>query len=66
MPGMLVSIYGTGLGPREGCIGQADAKKRETPNPLRPDQSFVETLIYPKELCGVQVMFGDTPSDMFF
>ena len=60
-PGMLVSIYGTDLGPRAGCIGQADTKKRETPSPLRPDQAFVETLIYPTELCGVQVMFGETP-----
>src|SRR5262249_43300997 len=41
-PGMLVSIYGTGLGPREGCIGQADTKSREAPSPLRPDQAFVE------------------------
>src|ERR1035441_3620212 len=50
MPGMLVSIYGTDLGPRESCVGQADATKRETPSPLRPDQSLVETLIYPKQL----------------
>src|ERR1035441_5982734 len=60
LPGMLVSIYGTDLGPREGCTGQADTKKRETPSPLRPNQSPVETLIYPKELCGVQVFFGAT------
>jgi hypothetical protein len=58
LPGMLVSIYGTDLGPREGCIGQADTKSREAPSPLRPDQAFIERLIYPKELCGVQVMFG--------
>ena len=48
----------------EGCIGQADTKKREVPSPLRPDQAFVETLIYPEELCGVQVMFGETPSGL--
>jgi hypothetical protein len=66
MPGMLVSIYGTDLGPRESCIGQADATKRETPSPLRPDQPLVETLIYPKQLCGVQVMFGDTPSGLLY
>ena len=29
VPGMLVSIYGTDLGPRKGCIGQADPKKRD-------------------------------------
>ena len=66
MPGMLVSIYGTGLGPREGCIGQADTKKTETPSPLRPDQRFVDTLTYPKGLCGVQVMFGDMPSGLLY
>ena len=65
-PGMLVSIYGTDLGPRAGCMGQADTKKRETPSPLRPDQAFVETLIYPTELCGVQVMFGETPSGLLY
>jgi hypothetical protein len=66
VPGMLVSIYGTDLGPREGCIGQADTKKKETPSPLRPDQAFVETLTYPKELCGVQVMFGEMPSGLLY
>ena len=65
-PGMLVSIYGTDLGPRAACIGQADTKKRETPSPVRPDQAFVETLIYPTELCGVQVMFGETPSGLLY
>jgi hypothetical protein len=66
IPGMLVSIYGTDLGPQVGCIGQADSKNRETPSPLRPEQSSVETLIYPKELCGVQVMVGDMPSGMLY
>lgn len=66
VPGMLVSIYGTGLGPREGCIGQADTKSREAPSPLRPDQALVEMLIYPKELCGVQVIFGGTPSGLLY
>jgi hypothetical protein len=27
VPGMLVSIYDTHLGPGEGCIGQADTEK---------------------------------------
>jgi hypothetical protein len=66
VPGMLVSIYGTGLGPPEGCIGQADTHQRETPSPLRPDQALVETLIYPKELCGVQVIFGEWPSGLLY
>src|ERR1039458_4043584 len=66
VPGMLVSIYAADIGPREGCIGQADNKKRETPSPSRPDQAFVETLIYPKELCGVQVMFGEAASGLLY
>jgi hypothetical protein len=63
---MLVSIYGTDLGPRQGCTGQADTHRRETPSPLRPDQAFVDTLIYPKELCGVQVMFRETPAGLLY
>jgi hypothetical protein len=39
VPGMLVSIYGTDLGPRESCIGHADPKKERRPilyGPTRP------------------------------
>jgi uncharacterized protein (TIGR03437 family) len=63
---MLVSIYGTDLGPQAGCIGQADTQKRETPSPLRPNQAPVETLIYPKELCSVQVFLGAMPSGLLY
>jgi hypothetical protein len=66
VPGMLVSIYGTDLGPQQGCTGQADTHGRETPSPLRPDQAFVDTLIYPKEICGVQVMFCETPAGLLY
>jgi hypothetical protein len=66
VPGMLVSIYGTDLGPQAGCIGRADTQKRETPSPLRPNQAPVETLIYPKELCGVQVFLGEMPSGLLY
>ena len=66
VPGMLVSIYGTDLGPQQGCTGRADTHRRETPSPLRPDQAFVNTLIYPKEICGVQVMFGETPAGLLY
>lgn len=65
-PGMLVSIYGTDLGPQTGYAGQADPKNRETPNPLRPDRNFVDTLIYPKELCGVQVFLGERPVGLLY
>jgi len=66
VPGMLVSIYGTDLGPQQGCTGQADTHRRERPSPLRHDQAFVETLIYPKEICGVQVIFGETPAGLLY
>src|SRR5579864_2434774 len=57
-PGMLISIYGSHLGPANACEGKA-AARTETPSPSRPRQSFTELLSFPKELCGVQVMVGD-------
>ncbi len=65
-PGMLFSIYGANLGPTSGCEGHADAQNRETPSPLRPRQSFVETLIYPKELCDTQVWIGGNPAGLLY
>ncbi|MGD0499473.1 MAG: hypothetical protein ABSC23_13665 [Bryobacteraceae bacterium] len=65
-PGMLVSIYGTDLGPQAACKGQADPKDREAPNPLRLDRAYVDTLIYPKELCGVQVFLGERPAGLLY
>ena len=59
VPGLLVSIYGANLTSQPGCTGQPDPVKREAPSPLRPDQSLVETQVFPKELCGVQVLLGD-------
>lgn len=66
VPGMNVTIYGTDLGPQVGCAGQADTTKKETPSPLRPNQSPVETLIYLKELCGVQVFVGAMPCGLLY
>lgn len=63
---MLISIYGRDLGPRQGCEGQADTRRKETPNPRRPQQSFAETLIYPQELCGVRVLVGDKPAGLLY
>jgi hypothetical protein len=65
-PGMLISIYGQDLGPERGCEGQADNRRRETLNPRRARQSFGETLIYPTELCGVQVFVGDKPAGLLY
>jgi hypothetical protein len=65
-PGMLISIYGDHLGPASSCIGNADTGWRETPSPARPRQSYVETLIYPTELCGVQVFLADRAAGLLY
>ena len=65
-PGMIFSIYGANLGPTAGCIGQADPQNRETPSPLRPRQSQVETLIYPQDLCDTQVWVGGIPAGLLY
>ncbi len=65
-PGLLISIYGSHLGPATGCIGKADTQRRETPSPLRPKQSDVETLIYPRQLCDVQVFVGGIASGLLY
>lgn len=61
-PGMLVSIYGEDLGPERGCQGQAD------PHRLEPGagETLVSHLIYPTELCGVQVLVGDKPAGLLY
>jgi hypothetical protein len=63
---MLVSIYGENLGPAKGCEGQADTRRRQTPSPARPWQAFANTLIYPTELCGVQVLVGDLAAGLLY
>ncbi len=65
-PGLLISIYGNHLGPVTGCEGFADARRRETPNPLRPNQIFASTLIYPKALCETQVLVGGVPAGLLY
>lgn len=63
-PGMFVSIYGDHLGPEAPCTGNADTQRKETPSPARPRQSFAETLIFPTELCGVQVFLAGRPAGL--
>ena len=65
-PGLLITIYGSRLGPQTGCQGYADTQHRETPSPLRPRQMFDETLIYPKTLCDTQVFVGDIPAGLLY
>jgi hypothetical protein len=65
-PGLLISIYGSHLGPLAGCQGYADSQHRETPSPLRPKQMFQETLIYPPILCDTQVFVGTLPAGLLY
>jgi hypothetical protein len=65
-PGMLVSIYGEHLGPDPSCTANADTRRTETPNPARPMQNFAERLIYPTELCGVQVSLAGLAAGLLY
>jgi hypothetical protein len=65
-PGMLVSIYGENLGPGAPCEANADTHRTEPPNPARPIQNFAERLIYPTELCGVQVTLAGLPAGLLY
>ncbi len=65
-PGLILSIFGSNLGPTSGCQGNADIEHRATLSALRPDQTFVETLIYPKELCGTRVLVAGIPAGLLY
>jgi hypothetical protein len=65
-PGLLISIYGSHLGPQAGCQGYAEKEHRETPSPLRPGQMFAGTSIYPKMLCDTQVFVGGIPAGLLY
>ena len=65
-PGMLVSIYGYGLGPEQPCQAFAGSRRLETPNPARPRQMQPELLVYPTELCGVRVTIAGKPAGLSY
>ena len=66
-PGMLFSIYGQDLGPEQSCEGQADLASRETPDPRRAAQAnLVDTTVYPKQLCAVQVFVGTEAAGLLY
>ncbi len=66
-PGMLVSIYGRDLGPEQSCEGQADLDNRETPDPRRATPVIlVDTTVYPRQLCAVQVFVGTEPAGLLY
>jgi len=66
VPGAGLSIYGIHLGPVPGCAANADPKRRETINPRNPDPNFADLAVYPKELCGVQVLIGDKAAGLLY
>lgn len=65
-PGMLVSIYGEHLGPERPCTGPADPSRRESPHPLRPHQTLVETQVFPTRLCDTEVRVGNIAAGLLY
>ncbi len=65
-PGRLASIYGERLGPETACAGSADPGYRETPNPLRPNQTLIETQVFPKRLCDTEVKVGGIAAGLLY
>jgi hypothetical protein len=65
-PGRIASIYGTDLGPAQPCHGTADPNVRETPNPLRPNQTLIETQVFPTHLCDTEVHVGGAPAGLLY
>jgi hypothetical protein len=65
-PGMLVSIYGSNLGPLEGCRGYGDQQRVDILPPDNPFHIWERLAIYPTSLCNVQVMLGDAPAGLLW
>jgi hypothetical protein len=65
-PGMLVSIYGSNLGPLEGCRGYGDQHRVDILPPDNPFHLFERLAIYPTSLCNVQVTIGDVPAGLLW
>lgn len=65
-PGRLASIYGHNLGPALPCQGSPDPNRRETPNPLRPNQTLIETQVFPGQLCDTEVQVGGVAAGLLY
>ena len=63
-PGMLVSIYGSNLGPATGCQGYGDQKHWDTLPADNPFGVWERIAIYPTNLCDVRVMVGNTAAGL--
>jgi hypothetical protein len=63
---MLVSIYGEHLGPAVACNGSPDPRRRESPSPLRPNQTLIETQVFPIQLCNAQVSVGGISAGLLY
>ena len=52
---------------REHCEGRGGVASRETPDPRRAAQAMVvDTTVYPRELCAVQVFVGKEPAGLLY
>src|SRR5450432_120187 len=65
-PAMLVSIYGSDLGPAEGCRAYGDQHRWETLPADNPFGVWERIVLYPTLLCDVQVTIGDTPAGLLW
>lgn len=64
-PGVLMLIRGSGLGPQECCPSVSlGSGQREEPSPLLPNPDMANLVIYPTELCRVQVTVGRTKAGL--
>jgi uncharacterized protein (TIGR03437 family) len=65
-PGRMATVYGANLGPAQACWGTADPSRRETPNPQRPNQTDVETKVFPAKLCDAEVRVGGIAAGLVY
>jgi hypothetical protein len=62
----MATVYGANLGPAQACWGTADPGRRETPNPQRPNQTDVETKVFPAKLCDAEVQVGGIAAGLVY
>jgi hypothetical protein len=65
-PGAMVAIHGSGLGPETVCEAQPVAEGVESSYPGIDRRFRSRRQVYPKELCGVRVMVGDTAAGLAY